>query len=61
MKLTVRNTAGLKLPAGKIDHIEFDDDVPGFGVRIRESGNRSWIFQYKVGTQQRRIALRIPR
>src|SRR5262245_38306429 len=57
MKLTVRNTAGLKLPAGKIDHIEFDDDVPGFGVRIRESGNRSWIFQYKVGTQQRRIAL----
>jgi integrase len=57
MKLTVRNTAGLKLPRGKTDHIEFDDDVPGFGIRIRESGSRSFVFQYKVGKQQRRIAL----
>jgi len=57
MKLTVKSTAGLKLPRGKTDHIEFDDDVPGFGVRLRESGNRSFVFQYKIGKQQRRIAL----
>jgi integrase len=57
MKLTVKSTAGLKLPRGKTDHIEFDDDIPGFGVRLREGGGRGWIFQYKIGKQQRRIAL----
>jgi integrase len=57
VKLTVKATAGLKLPPGKTDHIEFDDEVPGFGVRLRESGSRSFVFQYKIGTQHRRIAL----
>jgi integrase len=57
MKLTVRSTAALKLPHGKTDHIEFDDDVPGFGVRLRDGGSRGFVFQYKVGAKQRRIAL----
>ena len=57
MKLTVKSTAALKLPRGKTDHIEFDDEVPGFGIRLREGGGRSFVFQYKIGTQQRRIAL----
>jgi integrase len=57
MKLTSKATAGLKLPPGKTDHIEWDDEVPGFGIRLREGGNRSYIFQYKTGRQQRRIAL----
>jgi integrase len=57
VKLTVRATAALKLPRGKSDHIEFDDDVPGFGIRLRDGGSRSFVFQYKVGAKQRRIAL----
>ena len=57
MKLTVGRISGLRLPPGKTDHIEWDDDVAGFGVRLRESGSRSFVFQYKIGTQQRRIAL----
>jgi integrase len=57
MKLTVKSTAGLKLPPGKRDHIEFDDDIPGFGVRVREGGSRTYVFQYKVGAKQRRLAL----
>jgi integrase len=57
LKLTVKATAGLKLPPGKTDHIEWDDDVPGFGIRLREGGSRSFIFQYKTGERQRRIAL----
>ncbi len=57
MKLTARNTAGLKTPPGKQDHIEFDDDIPGFGLRMREGGSRVWIFQYRIGTKQRRIVL----
>jgi integrase len=56
MKLTVKNTAALKLPSGKSDHIEFDSDIPGFGIRLREGGGkRVWIFQYKHGAQQRRM------
>ena len=56
MKLTVKSTSGLKLPTGKSDLIVFDDDVPGFGVRLRGK-RRTWIFQYKQGTQQQRMTL----
>ena len=54
MKLTVARTEGLKLPAGKTDHIVFDDDIPGFGLRLRTGGGR-WIFQYMIGQRQRRM------
>jgi len=57
MRLTVKSTAGLKLPPGKQDHIEWDDDIAGFGIRLRDGGARSWIFQYRVGTKQRRLGL----
>jgi integrase len=57
VRLTVRNTAALQLPAKSKDHIEWDDDVGGFGIRLREGGGRSWVFQYRVGTKQRRIGL----
>jgi integrase len=45
------------MPAGKRDHIEFDDKIPGFGLRLREGGSRTWVFQYSLGTKQRRIAI----
>lgn len=54
MKFTKANVAALKLPAGKTDHIEFDEGMPGFGVRIRESGAKYFIAQYRVGTKQGR-------
>jgi integrase len=57
MKLTQPTVNGLTLPAGKTDAIYFDDDLPGFGIRLRASGKRSFIFQYQVGAKQRRIAL----
>jgi integrase len=57
VKFTVQKTDGLKLPSGKSDHIEFDDDVPGLGLRLREGGSRTWVFQYKLGSKQRRMAL----
>lgn len=50
-------TANAKLPKGKSDHIEWDHDLPGFGLRIRAGGSRSFIFQYKLGTKQRRMSL----
>jgi integrase len=57
MKLTVGRISGLRLPPGKTDHIAFDEAVPGFGIRLREGGSRSFVFQYKVGDRQRRMNL----
>jgi integrase len=58
MKLNAKTVARLTLPDGKDDHIEFDDDLPGFGFRIRRSGNRvrkTWIAQYRASGRTRRM------
>ncbi|WP_038968037.1 tyrosine-type recombinase/integrase [Bradyrhizobium diazoefficiens] len=46
----------LSLPAGKSDHIAWDPDLPGFGVRLR-TGKVSYVVQYRVGIEQRRKSL----
>jgi integrase len=56
MKLTRDAVAALTMPAGKTDHIEWDDALPGFGVRLRGNGKR-WVVQYRAGAQQRRESL----
>jgi integrase len=57
MKLTTTTVRTAKLPPGKTDHIEWDDDVPGFGLRIREGGSRRFCFQYTLGAKDRRMTL----
>jgi integrase len=57
MKLTKETVARLKLEDGKSDVIFFDDDLPGFGVRLRAGGKAVWVMQYRVGVQQRRETL----
>jgi Arm DNA-binding domain len=57
VKLTQKTVAALALPEGKTEAIMFDDDLGGFGLRIRAGGARSWIYQYKIGNQNRRITL----
>ena len=57
MNLTEQKASTLKLEPGQTDRIEFDDAIPGFGIRLREGGSRTWIFQYKLGTKQRRLVL----
>ncbi len=46
MKLTAKNVHTLPLPSSKSEHVYWDDDVPGFGLRLRETGARTLIFQY---------------
>ena len=51
MKLTAKTITAVGMPAGKTDHIEWDDDLPGFGLRLRASGDRvrkTWIAQYRA-------------
>ena len=49
-----------KIPAGKSEHIEFDDGMPGFGLRVRAGDkrqHRTFIVQYKIGSKHRRMKL----
>jgi integrase len=57
MKFTQKAVDSFVLPAGKSEAIVFNDELAGFGIRIRRGGARTWIFQYKIGTQHRRITL----
>ena len=60
MKLTNATIARFRLPSGKSEHIEFDETMPGFGIRIRageKREHRTFIAQYKIGSKHRRITL----
>jgi len=56
MKLTRDVVTALTLPPGKVDHFEWCDSMPGFGLRMRGDTKR-WVIQYRVGAQQRRESL----
>src|SRR5215469_9952092 len=60
MKFTQASIDRFKLEAGKSEHIEFDESMPGFGLRIRvgdKAQHRTFIAQYKIGEKHRRITL----
>ena len=57
MKLTAKNLPQLRLPIGKTDHLYWDDEIPGLGLRLRAGGSRNWVFQYALGDKQRRVSL----
>ena len=57
MKLTKATVAKLALPSGKSELIVFDEDLAGFGLRLRAGGSAVWIAQYRVGAKQRRVTL----
>jgi integrase len=61
MRLTAKAVAALSMPAGKIDHAIWDEDMPGFGYRMRLGAGgkllRSWIVQYKRAGASRRMLL----
>jgi integrase len=57
MRFTKPSIASLRLPADRTELIVFDDNLPGFGIRLRAGGKRTWIVQYRLGTKQRRLTL----
>ena len=59
MKLDAKTVAALEL-AGKRDAIFFDEELTGFGVRLRASGDRvrrSWVAQYRANGRTRRVLI----
>jgi integrase len=61
MKMDAKAIARLMLPAGKRDAIYFDRDLPGFGLRLRASGDgqvrRTWVAQYRSHGRTRRMKI----
>ena len=60
MEFTQTAVDRFKIEAGKTEHIEFDDGMPGFGLRVRvgdKRQHRTFIAQYKIGSKHRRITL----
>jgi hypothetical protein len=60
MELTKRTVAALVLPAGKNEHVFWDSELPGFGVRLRNGKggvSRTYRIQFRVGSQQRSKSL----
>ena len=57
MKFTRANVAALMLPLDKTDFIIFDETTPGFGVRLRAGGKRTWVAQIRADGRTRRLAI----
>jgi integrase len=54
--LVARGIAGLAAPEqGRIEY--FDKTTPGFGLRVTNSGHRSWICLYRYKGQKRRFTI----
>src|SRR6516225_8050161 len=57
MRITTASARALTLPAGQSDKTYFDDALPTFGVRVRATGARTYVLQYKVAGKNRRLVL----
>jgi integrase len=57
MRLTAAIIRTLTLPPGVTDKTFWDDDLPAFGLRLRAGGSRTWIVQYAIAGQTRRMVL----
>lgn len=55
MHLTQKLITSLE-PANR-DQVLWDDDMPGFGVRVKPSGAKSYVVQYRRGTVSRRMTI----
>ncbi|UDF28466.1 UNVERIFIED_ORG: Arm DNA-binding domain-containing protein [Roseateles sp. XES5] len=54
-KLTKRVVDGLE-PKEK-DFFQWDDELPGFGVRVWPTGRKTYVAQYRSGGQTRRFKI----
>jgi integrase len=59
MKFTDKTVTQSKpeLPEGKADHIFFDDLDRGFGLRVRDTGSKIWVYQYSRNNKTRRMTI----
>ncbi|MCQ8279926.1 integrase arm-type DNA-binding domain-containing protein [Acetobacteraceae bacterium KSS8] len=57
MRLGKREIDALTCPPGRRDVLVMDADLTGFGLRVSESGVKTFLFQYRYAGQVRRMRL----
>jgi integrase len=57
VKFTQSRINNFQPPAGKIDHDEIDEAMPGFGVRYRNGGTGTFFIKFKIGDKHGRLSL----
>ena len=57
MRFTQARVNSLKPPAGKADHEEIDEAMPGFGIRFRNGGSGTYFIKYRLGGKDGRLSL----
>ncbi|MGH7088958.1 MAG: tyrosine-type recombinase/integrase, partial [Stellaceae bacterium] len=57
MRLTKSSLDVLTCDSGRKDRIYFDDDLPGFGIRVTDKGGKTWLVQYRSGGKLRRMKI----
>ena len=55
MRLTKRYIDNLE--SGDKDYFEWDDELPGFGVRVWPTGRKVYVAQYRFGHRTRRVKI----
>ena len=48
VELNGRTAAGLSCPRGSVETVYWSSELPGFGLRCRATGARSWYVQYRT-------------
>ena len=56
MRLTEKTIKEL-VPPAKGNRITYDDEVPGFGIRVTRSGARAFVLNYVVEGRERRLTI----
>ncbi len=57
MKLEKSGIDLLACPEGRRDRLFFDDELPGFCLRVTGDGAKVWLLQYRRGTKVHRVGL----
>jgi integrase len=57
MKLTAQTIRSLALPQDKDDKVFFDETLPGFGLRLRRTGGKTWLVQWGAAGKTRRYVI----
>ena len=60
MRLTAATVRTVQCAPGKNEQVIFDEALPGFGLRVRTTGAKTWLVQYAVAGRTKRIFLGAP-